>query len=453
VGHFPQAARFIRDLLRFGPMSAATPARAIRDRYQVIRELGAGSFARTLLCDDHRDGIRVALKRLTLRDVRGDWKAVELFEREARVLASLRHHGVPQVFDFFEADDGGERALYLVQEFIDGHSLKQRIDEGPLLGEIELVQVALGVLDVLEYLHSRTPPVYHRDVKPSNIVVRPTGVPVLVDFGGVCFGWRPQAEGGSTIVGTYGYMPPEQLVGQVNPTSDLYALGATLLHVITGRAPGDFPFDSGRIEVPADLPVRRALRDLVAALLEPAPKSRPSSARAAREILLAAEPPTALAVRPSAALTARGASQVVPVGPGPRDPDGPLADAYSLLVDLLGLSRVRPAPLKALAVTGWTLLGLVSLGIPNLALHVMNRNRRRKYGPLFRTGLSTQGRILSSQAHNSFGVFTYEYEVDGLPYRKSMTYPEKWVPRLVVGDLVTVLYDAKNPGQSCFLIR
>src|SRR5262249_22653914 len=156
-------------------------------------------------------------------------------------------------------------------------------------------------------------------------------------------------------------------------------------------APGDFPFDSGRIEVPVDLPVRRTLRDLIAALLEPAPRSRPPSARAAREILLRGDP-VALVARPAATLTvaAGSASQLVNVGPPPREPGGPLADVYSNLVDLLGLSRIHARGLKTLAVVGLIGLGLVTLGIVPLALQAIARDRRKKYDALFRTGLTAE---------------------------------------------------------------
>jgi serine/threonine protein kinase len=103
--------------------------------------------------------------------------------------------------------------------------------------------LALALLEVLEYLHERRPPVFHRDIKPSNIVLRPSGA-ALVDFGGVGQG-GPAVQGGSTVSGTFGYMAPEQLLGQVSPASDLYFLGATLLHVLTGREPTEFSFEAG----------------------------------------------------------------------------------------------------------------------------------------------------------------------------------------------------------------
>src|SRR5690606_29402670 len=259
----------------------------IRERYRLSHPLGEGTSAETWLAHDETEDRQVAIKLLRVEHLE-NWKYLELFEREAAVLASLEHHGVPVLYDFFEWSDDDKTRLVLVQEFIDGSPLVDRIEGGVRLGEVETLQLTLGVLDVLDYLHSRNPPVYHRDIKPSNIILRAMGAPVLVDFGSVCDGWRPTDERGSTIVGTHGFMPPEQYLGQIAPSSDLYALGATLLYLVSGRHPRDFPFDSGRIEVPDDLPTTPAMKRLITALLEPAPRDRPASARVAREILVEA---------------------------------------------------------------------------------------------------------------------------------------------------------------------
>ena len=161
-------------------------SRLIHNRYAVVRQLGEGSSAVTYLCEDREEGGRlVALKELRPEGLTS-WKQFELFEREVRVLRSLRHHGIPEVFDAFETeDDEGRARLCLVTEYVAGVPLKARIEQGPRLGLAELVQVTLGLLDILDYLHSRTPPIIHRDIKPSNIILRPTGAPVLIDFGGV----------------------------------------------------------------------------------------------------------------------------------------------------------------------------------------------------------------------------------------------------------------------------
>jgi len=262
------------------PDARAEQPRVLGDRYEVIRVLGEGSSACTLLCSDLHDERRVAVKELHFEHL-DNWKYLELFEREAKVLSLLDHHGIPKVLDYFQARSSST-TLYIVQEFIDGASLTQRMESGPLLGEQEVYDLALGLLDVLGCLHGRAPPVYHRDIKPSNVLIRPNGDAALVDFGGVCFGWRPPSHAGTTVVGTFGYMPPEQLLGQGGPTADLYSLGATLLHLVTGRPPNEFPFDSGRIEVPTDLPTRDSLTRLMEALLHPAPRDRPQTAAAAR---------------------------------------------------------------------------------------------------------------------------------------------------------------------------
>src|SRR5690606_17729265 len=174
----------------------------------VERGLGEGSSACTLLCRDLQNDSLVAVKELHFARL-GDWKFLELFQREARMLSMLEHSGIPRVFDYFEGS-GDSASFYIVQEFIEGPSLQQRMDSGPMLGQKEIHDLALGLLDVLDYLHGRAPPVIHRDIKPANILLRADGMPALVDFGGVSMGWQPPGASGATVVGTVGYMPPEQ---------------------------------------------------------------------------------------------------------------------------------------------------------------------------------------------------------------------------------------------------
>ncbi len=310
--------------------TVATTRQVIGDRFELERELGRGASATTWLAHDRTTGGKVAVKILHTRTLE-DWKQLELFEREARVLAGLRHHGVPELIAHLE--DAGAAAkgpeLYLVMEWIDGVSLAERIVRGPRLGQGDLMQLASDVLDVLVYLHGRTPPVYHRDLKPSNIVLRTDGTPVLIDFGGVCDGWRASTDNGDTIVGTVGYMPPEQYMGQVGPWSDLYALGASLLHALTGRPPADHDFTSGRLALPTDLEVHPRLRRLIDAILAPAPRDRPQSATEARRLLMEDAPSEAPSpVTSHARPRAPGQRRLMNVGHPPRDPEGPRAELY-----------------------------------------------------------------------------------------------------------------------------
>ena len=439
----------------------------IVERYEVVRVLGEGSAAKTLLCRDREAGRDVALKELRVEHLE-DWKHLELFQREAHVLGGLRHHAIPEIFESFEAtDDRGRTQLYLVQEFVDGMSLARRLKEGPTLGQVELIQLSLGVLDVLEYLHGRSPPVYHRDIKPSNIIVRPTSAPVLVDFGSVTHGWRPTKEQGSTVTGTFGYMPPEQLMGQVGPTSDLYALGATLLHVLTGRPPTDFPFDSGRIEVPEDLPAPPGLRRLVEALLEPAPKNRPQSVADARQILLSdATAPTSTALVPISAgppaVISGDGPRPVDVGPPPRDPKGEFADIFRLLTDPFNpIWRPDRGPVARVALGFLSAVGVLfaSVGTVGIlpAIYFVDRSHRRKeYGPVFRDGERADGVLVHVNGNPNAGMYAslgYEFMVGKTKFRSYINYPVTFTKYCAVGDPVKVLYLPDDPSRSCIVYQ
>jgi hypothetical protein len=233
--------------------------------------LGAGAQGSTWEGVDKREGRPVAIKRFDVRGARS-WKDVELAEREARVLASLSHPKLPAYVDHFEEDG----ALYLVMEKIEGTPLSTLCKRGPM-SEADARRLLEDADDVLRYLHGRQPPVIHRDLKPGNVLRRPDGSFAFVDFGAVRDRMRP--EGGSTVVGTFGYMAPEQLQGRAGPATDVYALGATVISALTGREPEQLPHRGLSIDVDAALgpSVSRALRATLASMLEPDPDRRPTS--------------------------------------------------------------------------------------------------------------------------------------------------------------------------------
>ena len=247
---------------------------SLRDgRYVVIGTLGEGSQGRTFDGVDKRIGQPVAIKRF---DVRGaaSWKDVDLAEREARVLQSLSHPKLPRYVDRFEEDG----ALYLVMEKIDGESLAALRKRGETLSDEDVVRLLRDASEVLAYLHGRSPPVIHRDLKPGNVIRRPDGSFAFVDFGAVRDKLRP--EGGSTVVGTFGYMAPEQFQGRALPGSDVYALGATALAMLTGREPEELPHKGLAIDVRSALRGRAGDSRLVGVLermLDPDPDRRASS--------------------------------------------------------------------------------------------------------------------------------------------------------------------------------
>ncbi len=237
-------------------------------RFVVLGALGEGAQGRTFDGFDRLQGRPVAIKRF---DVRGaaTWKDVELAEREARVLASLSHPRLPRYVDHFEEDG----ALYLVMEKIEGASLAALRARGETLSENDVLRLLNDASEVLDYLHRRVPPVIHRDLKPGNVIRRPDGSFAFVDFGAVRDKLRP--EGGSTVVGTFGYMAPEQFQGRALPASDVYAVGATALSMLTGRQPEDLPHKGLAIDVRAALRGRSGrLAGVLEAMLAPDPDAR-----------------------------------------------------------------------------------------------------------------------------------------------------------------------------------
>ena len=241
-------------------------------RYVIFGQLGQGAQAETLKAVDKRLGNAVAIKRFRVGHAKA-WKDVELAEREARILASLSHPALPKYVDHFEENG----CLYLVMECVEGQSLSSYIKEGHRLSLPELRSLLDTLSDVLGYLHSRIPPVIHRDIKPGNIIRRPDGTFCLVDFGSVRDGLRP--DGGSTVVGTYGYMAPEQFQGRASPATDVYAVGALLLALITGRPPEELPHQGLAIDAQSAIgaTVPPSWVDMVSKMVNINPDERPSS--------------------------------------------------------------------------------------------------------------------------------------------------------------------------------
>jgi serine/threonine protein kinase len=213
-----------------------------QDRYQIESLLSRQNGRRTFLATDLNTNNPVAIK-LLLFGPDFTWDDLKLFEREAEVLKSLDYPEIPKYLDFFEVELEWGKGFALVQSYIPAKSLQQWIQSGRTFSETDLNEIARDLLKILDYLHSRQPPVIHRDIKPSNILLtdrtaHSSGKAYLVDFGSV----QTAIKGGTrTIVGTYGYMPPEQFGGIATSATDIYALGATLIYLSTGCHPDELP--------------------------------------------------------------------------------------------------------------------------------------------------------------------------------------------------------------------
>ena len=196
------------------------------------QETGA---VRTALARDP-EGREVVVKGFR-RQAMQDWKQQELFEREIGLLRSLKHPRIPVLLRQLETED----QQLLVLSWIEGQALDHKLAAGwhPTLAEV--ADIAAQVLKLLDHLHRLPAPVLHRDLKPANLILDPAGQMHLIDFGAVT---RLAVPGASTVVGTFGYMPPEQFAGRAVPASDIYALGMSLIHLLSGRAPAEMAGDS-----------------------------------------------------------------------------------------------------------------------------------------------------------------------------------------------------------------
>ncbi|MEM6521332.1 MAG: serine/threonine-protein kinase [Cyanobacteria bacterium P01_D01_bin.71] len=256
----------------------------IQSRYKILGVLGRGGSGITYRAEDAFTGRQVALKELSLKGL-SDWKKLELFEREAQVLEGLNHPAIPKYVDYFQVDTADNRLFYIAQEIAEGQSLAELVAAGDRFTESEIERIAAAILEVLQYLHDQNPPIIHRDIKPQNIIRRADGRIYLVDFGAVQTVYREATAFGSTVVGTYGYMAPEQFRGQAYPATDLYGLGTTLLHLLTHQNPGDLPQKRLKIEFRSAVSVSNSLANWLDGLLEPLLEDRFVSAEAAYDAL------------------------------------------------------------------------------------------------------------------------------------------------------------------------
>ncbi|MBD2385392.1 serine/threonine protein kinase [Cylindrospermum sp. FACHB-282] len=215
----------------------------LAERYEVQQHLGKKAGRRTLLTRDLQTQELVVVKLLSFGD-EFEWHDLKLFEREAETLKALSHPAIPSYLDYFELNLLGSKGFALVQSYIPAESLETQLKAGRSFSEEEVKQLATAILEILKYLHGRQPAVIHRDIKPSNILLtnrsgNSVGEVYLVDFGSVQTIVRINST--MTVVGSYGYMPPEQFNGRATPASDLYGLGATLIYLVTGQHPADLP--------------------------------------------------------------------------------------------------------------------------------------------------------------------------------------------------------------------
>ncbi len=255
-------------------------------KYRYHKLLGEGANGKTWLARNILTGELVAIKSLKLSQSE-NFKSFELFQREAEVLESVHVQGVPTFYESIVSDEAGGEC-YIIQEYVQVPALQQYLNDHMVFRQEEVLMIMRNVAIILNALHTAyVPPIIHRDIKPSNIMCaldddgKLLSQLYLIDFGAVA---NPQAKsGGSTIAGTYGYMAPEQMLGECTPVSDLYALGMTAIHLLTRVPPYEIESDGFKIHFEEVLKehapeTTQGMKMLLSELVDPNPQSRTPSA-------------------------------------------------------------------------------------------------------------------------------------------------------------------------------
>ncbi len=258
----------------------------LADRYMISKRIGGGGMGSVYLAEDQNLANRsVAVKEMIemFADDNARAKAIEDFKREAELLAKLDHPSIPTIYQYFFDTVRGR--YYLVMKYIDGGDLatRQRMSGGKV-DELTVTKWGIDTADVLDYIHSQEPPIIYRDLKPANLMLDSrTNRVMLVDFGIARFVAPTQK--GVTAIGTMGYAPPELFAGNVEKRSDIYSLGATMFHLLTGQDPQDNPlliFDFAKNPKPRQInpAISPEMEEMICKAVEHKPENRFASAKA-----------------------------------------------------------------------------------------------------------------------------------------------------------------------------
>ena len=251
------------------------------EAYTLESVLGSGGFGTTYLAKHLASGEVCVVKALSFAHLQ-DWKSVELFEREAQTLQQLKHPRIPRYRDFIQHTADEKTQFFLVQDYAPGRSLQDCIAEGKHFTESEVIDLALQITEILLYLQTHHPPFIHRDIKPENIIFN-EGQAFLIDFGAVSK-YAP-GQRGSTMVGSLGYMAPEQFHGQAYPSTDIYGLGVNLLYLLTHKQPSDLSSGGFTLKFRHLLQCSNGLSEVLGKMVAPHHDDRYRSAKALYEDL------------------------------------------------------------------------------------------------------------------------------------------------------------------------
>src|SRR5713226_7143290 len=292
--------------VRTGKKEMLSAHSLLKQRYRILASLGEGGFGAVYKAEDTEFGNRlVAVKEMSESDlsVHEIAEASEAFKREAFLLAGLVYPNLPSIYDYFTE----QGHWYIVMDFIEGETLEDHLHKSPTgyLPVEEVLDIGIQLCSVLDYLHTRKPPIIFRDLQPANIMLTPGGPLYLIDFG-VARHFKPGKARDTIAFGSPGYAAPEQYgKAQTTAHADIYSLGVTLYQLLTGVDPTLTPFQFAPLQSSCRQPVPAELHTLIMQMLELDERKRPDTMRAVKQEL------QHIAVRLAAGLV----SYVKPVAP------------------------------------------------------------------------------------------------------------------------------------------
>lgn len=212
----------------------------IDGKYKILNEIGHGGMSTVYLAINEKANKPWAVKEVRKSGRRNLQVIRQSLIMEMELLKKLKHPNLPSIVDVIDEQDN----LLIVMDYIEGHTLEKLLTERGAQKQEKVVEWAIQLCEVLEYLHTRKPAIIYRDMKPSNVMLKSDGNVVLIDFG-TAREFKEQKEGDTTCLGTQGYAAPEQfgMMGQTDARTDIYCLGATMYHLVTGHNPSEEPYE------------------------------------------------------------------------------------------------------------------------------------------------------------------------------------------------------------------
>lgn len=213
----------------------------IDGKYEILKKIGQGGMSKVYLAMDQRLNKQWAIKEIQSHaQDRDNAVKIQSLIKEANLMKQLDHSTLPRIVDIIES----EEVIYVIMDYIEGEPLSRILRETGAQPQEQVIKWAKQLCEVLDYLHTRNPSVVYRDMKPSNVMLKPDGNVKLIDFG-IAREYKENSQEDTTSLGTKGYAAPEQFggMGQTDARTDIYCLGATLYHLVTGKSPSDPPYE------------------------------------------------------------------------------------------------------------------------------------------------------------------------------------------------------------------